>query len=290
MADYSKNLVERFSNRGPKVGYCAICRKHGPLTTDHVPPKNCGNINDSIFTSIYGPSPDRPRKLVMSQGGSHFRTICAYCNNTVLGTEYDPALRDVVHQIETYFKLASVSRLSLPRTRLFDYQPNKFLRSIAGHLLAANGVPDVMSNDRSAPLDAALREYVLDPQRCPPKELCVYYWFYPHRRRVVMKHSAMGFFGSNGATIYGHVFKFFPFGFWFVWDEEHGHSQQFSLRRLDDASPFISATSRLVLDLWPLRPLNFPEAPPDDGVWLIADQYVSQADDRDKQRRLGSAG
>jgi len=290
MADYSKKLEERFSNRGPKVGYCAICRKHGPLTADHVPPKNCGNINDSIFTSIYGPSPDRPRKLVVSQGGSHFRTICAYCNNTVLGTEYDPALRDVVQQIETYFKLASSSRLSLPWKQLFDYQPNRFLRSVAGHLLAANGVPDVESDDRVAPLDAALRRYVLDPTQCLPKELCIYYWFYPHRRRVVMKHSAMGFFGGNGASIYGHVFKFFPFGFWFVWNEEHGRSQQFNLRRLDDASPVISATSRLVLDLWPLQPPNFPEAPSDDGMWLLVDKYVSQADDRDKQHRLGSAG
>lgn len=286
MADYSKNLAERFSNRGPKVGYCAICRAHGPLTADHVPPKNCGNINDSIFTDVYGPSPERPRKPVMSQGGSHFRTICAYCNNTVLGTEYDPALRDVVHQIETYFKLASSSRLSLPRTRLFDYQPNRFLRAVAGHLLAANGVPDVVSNDRVAPLDAALREYVLDPARCLPDELCVYYWFYPHRRRVVMKHSAMGFFGGNGASIYGHVFKFFPFGFWFVWNEDGDRSRQFALRQMKESSTFVSAASRMALDLWPLQSLNFPEAPSNGGMWLVADQYVSQADDREKQSRV----
>jgi hypothetical protein len=281
MADYSKNLTDRFSNRGPKAGYCAICRTHGSLTADHVPPKNCGNINDSIFTDVYGPSPERPRKPVMSQGGSHFRTICAYCNNTVLGTEYDPALRDVVHQIETYFKLASSSHLSLPRTQLFDYQPNRFLRAVAGHLLAANAVSDVQSIEPVAPLDAALREYVLDPTQCLPEGLCVYYWFYPHRRRVVMKHSLMGFIGGNGANIYGHVFKFFPFGFWFVWKEESGRSRRFNLRQLDDSSTIISAESRLVLDLWPLQSLNFPEAPPsDDGMWLVADHLVSQAEDR----------
>ncbi|NRO99618.1 hypothetical protein GWC77_27580 [Paraburkholderia sp. NMBU_R16] len=217
MADFSKNLAERFSNRGPKVGYCAICRAHGPLTADHVPPKNCGNINDSVFTDVYGPSPERPKRMVFSQGGSHFKTICSRCNNTVLGTDYDPALRDVVHQIERYFTLASRSRLSLPRTQRFDYQPNRFLRAVAGHLLAANGVPDVLSIDPVAPLDAALRRYVLDPTQCLPEQLCVYYWFYPHRRRVVMKHSVMGFLrfvGGNNETIYGHVFKFFPFGFW----------------------------------------------------------------------------
>ncbi|HEM7873898.1 TPA: hypothetical protein U2L31_000211 [Burkholderia contaminans] len=283
MANYSKNLTERFSNRGPKIGYCAICRKHGPLTVDHVPPKNCGNINDSIFTNIYGPSRERPYKPVMSQGGSHFRTICAYCNNTILGTEYDPALRDAVRQIEAYFSLASHSRLSLPRTQLFDYQPNRFLRAVVGHLLAANGVPDVLATDPVAPLDDALRKYVLDPAQSLPEGLCVYYWFYPHRRRIVMKHSLMGFMGGNGAHVYGHVFKFFPFGFWFVWNENGGRSDQFGLRRLGDSSLAISTTSRLALDLWPLQPMNFPEAPSNDSMWLTADPYVSQADDRDKQ-------
>ncbi|AIO42490.1 hypothetical protein DM40_1985 [Burkholderia cenocepacia] len=282
MADYSNNLTERFSNRGPKIGYCAICRTHGPLTVDHVPPKNCGNINDSIFTDIYGPNPERPRRLVISQGGSHFRTICARCNNTVLGSEYDPALRDVVQQIETYFKLASHSRLSLPLTQLFDYQPNRFLRAVAGHLLAANGVPNVVATDPTAPLDAALRQYVLDPTQCLPDGLCVYYWFYPYRRRVVMKHSLMGFMGGNGAHIYGHVFKFFPFGFWFVWNEDSGRSRLFNLRQLDDSSSVVSATSRLVLDLHPLRSMNFPEAPMNDGMWLLANQYASRADDRKK--------
>ncbi|HDR9499770.1 TPA: hypothetical protein QDC06_003019 [Burkholderia cepacia] len=218
----------------------------------------------------------------MSQGGSHFRTICAYCNNTVLGTEYDPALRDVVQQIEKYFKLASESRLSLPPKQLFDYQPNKFLRAIVGHLLAANGVPDLVVTDTVSPLDVALRRYVLDPTQCLPDELRVYYWFYPHRRRVVMKHSLMGFWGSNGAHIYGHVFKFFPFGFWFVWNEESGRSRQFNLRHLNDSSPDVSATSQLVLDLLPRQPMNFPEAPLDDGMWLLVDQYASRADDRQK--------
>ncbi|KVW33720.1 hypothetical protein WK94_31400 [Burkholderia ubonensis] len=93
----------------------------------------------------------------------------------------------------------------------------------------------------------------------------------------------MGFFGGNGATIYGHVFKFFPFGFWFVWNEDGGRSRQFGLRRLDDSSPFVSASSRLALDLWPLQSLNFPEAPVDGGVWAMTDYLVSQADDREKQ-------
>ncbi|MFS8976854.1 hypothetical protein PO002_20485 [Cupriavidus necator] len=280
MANYSKNLAERLLNRGPNIGYCAICRTYGSLTKDHVPPKGCGNINDSVISHVYDSSPERPQKRVLSQGGSHFRTICGHCNNTLLGTEYDPALTEVVRDIEMYFQRASDSRLVLPRTQLFEYQPNRFLRSVLGHLLAANAVKDVVANDHAIPLDDALREYVLDPSKCLPEEVCVYYWFYPHRRRVAMKHSVMGFFGGNGASIYGHVFKFFPFGFWIVWDEQGDRSRQFGLRSLDDSSQFISATSRLPVDLSPLRSPNFPEAPPPDGMWATTDYLASQAMDR----------
>ncbi|MBB5408873.1 hypothetical protein HDG34_002810 [Paraburkholderia sp. HC6.4b] len=286
MADYSKNIIERLTNRGPNVGYCAICRVHGPLTKDHVPPKGCGNINDSVISHVYGSSPEKPGKPVLSQGGSHFRTICGQCNNMLLGTEYDPALRDAVRTIEAYFRRATVSRLALPRTQLFDYQPNRFLRSVLGHLLAANAVPDVTVKDRAIPLDDALRAYVRDSSASLPDEVCVYYWFYPYRRRVVMKHSAMGFLGGNGTAIYGHVFKFFPFGFWIVWNEEGDHSNPFNLRRLADSSPVISASSRLVLDLSPLKPLNFPEAPTDNGMWLVTDYLVSQAEDRPMSGRM----
>ncbi len=283
MADYSKNINERLTNRGPNVGYCAICRTHGPLTKDHVPPKGCGNINDSVISHVYGNNSEKPGRPVLSQGGSHFRTICGRCNNTLLGTEYDPALSDAVRGVEAYFRVASASRLTLPRTQLFDYQPNRFLRSMLGHLLAANAVPDVTEKDRVIPLDDALRAYVLDPSATLPDEVCVYYWFYPHRRRVVMKHSAMGFFGGNGAVIYGHVFKFFPFGFWVVWDEQGDRSKRFNLRRLTDSSSVISASSRLLLDLSQLPPANFPEAPTDNGMWLVTDYRVSQAEDRTRR-------
>ncbi|WP_144112027.1 hypothetical protein [Paraburkholderia sp. BCC1886] len=192
-------------------------------------------------------------------------------------------MSDAVRGVEAYFRVASASRLTLPRTQLFDYQPNRFLRSMLGHLLAANAVPDVTEKDRVIPLDDALRAYVLDPSATLPDEVCVYYWFYPHRRRVVMKHSAMGFFGGNGAVIYGHVFKFFPFGFWVVWDEQGDRSKRFNLRRLTDSSSVISASSRLLLDLSQLPPANFPEAPTDNGMWLVTDYRVSQAEDRTRR-------
>jgi len=94
-----------------------------------------------------------------------------------------------------------------------------------------------------------------------------------------MKHCGMGFQGSGGDIIYGHVFKFFPFGFWVVWDEQaNSRVKRINLPRLGlDLSSDIFEYARLVVNFKPLQASNFPEAPPDDGMWLVADHLISQA-------------
>lgn len=284
MGKYSKDLSDRFSNRGPETGYCAICRAYGPLTKDHVPPKNCGNVRDSVMRGVFPDQAGRFSGRVISQGGSHFRTICGGCNSGLLGVEYDPALSDVVRQVEQLIRSAFVTGLALPDTHLFDYKPNRFVRSVLGHLLAANAVDELTKDDltsKVAPLDAALRAFVLDPCGSLPDNVDVYYWLYPDRRRVIVKHAAMGWFGNGGQIIYGHVFKFFPFGFWIVQHESPTTSYRISLPTINaDLSADIDACARLLVPLAPLQKLNFPEAPPDDGMWLISDRLASQAIDR----------
>ena len=283
MGNYANKLSKRFSNRGPDTGFCAICRTHGTLTKDHVPPKDCGNVSDVVIRDVYGSNLAKQRGALTSQGGLHFRTICGRCNNTLLGTEYDPALSAVVQEIQSYLTKASGSHLTLPKTQLFEYQPNRFLRSVLGHLLAANAVNDVTKNTPVAPLDAALRAYVLNSSEVLPDSIHVYYWLYPYRRRVIMKHCGMGFTDSGGNLIYGHVFKFFPFGFWVVWNEKRISRWSINLPRLGlDTSPFISATFRLAIDFLPLQAPDFPETPPDDGMWLVADHLIAQAETKAK--------
>lgn len=284
MGMYADKLQKRFSNRGQNIGLCAICRAHGKLSRDHVPPQACGNMSDVVIRDVYGSSLNQQRSPIVSQGGLHFKTICENCNNKLLGTEYDPALIRVVQEIQTYFTNASGSRLMLPQTHLFDYQPNRFLRSVLGHLLAANAVGDIATNTPVTPLDTSLREYVLDSSQMLPENIHVYYWLYPHRRQVIMKHCGMGFQGSAGDLIYGHVFKFFPFGFWVVWNEQtNSKVKRINLPRLDiDTSLIVSATARLAINFWPLQASNFPEAPPDDGMWLMADHLISQVEIKTK--------
>lgn len=284
MGSYSDNLQKRFSNRGNQTGLCAICRTHGKLSRDHIPPKACGNMSDVVIRDVFGNSLDQQRSPLISQGGLHFKTTCENCNSTLLGTEYDPALIAVVNEINSFLTRASTSRLSLPQTHLFEYQPNRFLRSVLGHLLAANAVGDTVAVTPEAPLDAALREYVMDKSRVLSSSIHVYYWLYPYQRQVIMKHCGMGFQGSGGDLIYGHVLKFYPFGFWIVWNKQmHNRKKRINLPRLDmSLSSDISATARLVVNLRPLHASNFPEVPPDDGMWLTADHLVSRAEIRAK--------
>jgi hypothetical protein len=216
MSSYSRKLSETFSNRGPKDGFCAICRTFGPLTKDHVPPKECGNVRDAVMRGVYGEGHKQSKKLVISQGSSHFRTICQRCNNTLLGSKYDPALCAVVKEIQSCITRAFESRLALPATQHFDYQPNRFARAVLGRLLASNAISDVAAPKPEAPLDAALRKYVLNFAEGLPSNISIYYWLYPYRRRVIMKHCAMAYQGVGGDPIYGQVFKFWPFGFWVV--------------------------------------------------------------------------
>ena len=285
MGNYSDNLAKRFSIRGPDKGSCAICGEYGTLTRDHVPPKGCGNVSDVVIRDVYGTSYKQERKPVTSQGGLHYKTLCSICNSTLLGTEYDPALISVSQAIEDYLGSAAKIGLSLPISQRFQFQPNRFIRSILGHLLAANAINDVESTVRKAPLDAVLRGFVLNPSALLDERVSVYYWLYPYRPKVIMKHCGLGFMGARGELIYGHVFKFFPFGFWVVWNEsENISARRIKLPRLDKyVSIDISAKGEIQMDLFPLLASNFPEAPPDDGMWLLTDYLVARADQKKRQ-------
>jgi hypothetical protein len=285
LANYSKAILKRFATSGPSEGFCAICRLPAALTKDHVPPKNCGNVRDSVIQHLFGNSlaaaGEVRNKTTMSQSGLHFKTICNECNNTRLGIHYDPALGSVVQQVQTCFLNYSASGLSLPRMQLFDYLPNRFTKSIVGHLLAANAVNDVRSNGVAPPIDSALRAYFMDPNAVLPANIDIYYWLYPYRPRVILKHGAMGFAGSQGDIIYGHVFKFFPFGFWFVKSDLPIKNWQINLRKLNtDLSPDLDAMNRLAVEFRPLQSPNFPEAPEGNRMWLVNDDLASRTDDR----------
>ena len=165
MGSYSDRLKDRIVLRGPKTGYCSICGSFGNLTEDHVPPKSCGNVNDVIVRNFY-PKYD-VEKYTSSQGGLRFKTICSGCNNTLLGTEYDIALASVVDMITSDVRNNSFVKSGYPPFLYYDFQPNRFARSVVGHLLAASEADSVDSRNKM-PFDVELADYFLNPNLMLP--------------------------------------------------------------------------------------------------------------------------
>lgn len=281
MGDYSKKISERFSNRGlSNEGYCAICREFRVLTRDHVPPKGCGNVRDAVIKGLFPPKGGEKGGFKISQGGAHFRTVCKECNSGRLGTDYDPALIRLIGDVNKYMSLLFRKRLTLPRHHRFRFQPQRVARSLLGHLLAANAVPELETNHTGGPLDKALRAYVMDPTAKLPHDVKIFYWFYPFRRQVIMKHTAMTEFGT-GEILYGHILKFLPMGFWVVSGlTEQGAWKINMPTLLDDENLALDDERYLWLNFDSVRPASFPEQPDGNRIWLMSDQFVSQASPR----------
>src|ERR1035438_2045085 len=122
---------------GSRNGQCNICGDSGRLTDDHTPPKGCRNpskVELNHIGQLLGS--DQPKvKGRFSQNGVKYRTLCHRCNNTLLGSKYDPAFIAFVNKVGTILQ----SSLHLPNTINIQAQPQAMLRSLIGHI-SAQGV------------------------------------------------------------------------------------------------------------------------------------------------------
>jgi len=136
--------VRKYSNQKRKFhDYCNIGGILADLTWDHVPPKSCLNDMPVRFNHFLDGVPRYNQYSKISQNGIRFRTICAHCNNELLGRIYDPALCDFTKNVVAYItETLNTARtvedrlIAIPN-RYFDVQINKMVRSICGHILAA---------------------------------------------------------------------------------------------------------------------------------------------------------
>ncbi|ULQ61036.1 hypothetical protein K7I13_07230 [Brucepastera parasyntrophica] len=91
-----------------------ICGEYKKLTSDHIPPKSCGNgkkvnvmINEEKF---------------ISQNGFNCKTICEKCNNELLGSNYDKEFKGLYDRIDSFKN----SRIILADNILIDVDIKKF--------------------------------------------------------------------------------------------------------------------------------------------------------------------
>lgn len=156
-----------------KVDRCNICGKVSDLTWDHVPPKHCYNGYPVSLNDAFSNMPTETSCQMRSQNGLKFRSICSECNNLRLGTNLDKELADFTSKISTVM----TSSILLPEhIVIHDVQINKVARAICGHMLAAKNF-----FDEKCLIDMELREFFLNSDKLPPKNLKLLYWMYPYR-------------------------------------------------------------------------------------------------------------
>ncbi len=117
--------------KDPVDNICNICcSDKGELTGDHVPPQCMGNKGLFHYVNLY-------KYMIMNeikyhgicQNGIKYQTICEKCNNEKLKM-YD----DEINKMYSSFRKANISNNLTVRLSL---KPNKIIRGILGHFLAA---------------------------------------------------------------------------------------------------------------------------------------------------------
>jgi len=254
--------------RGPKLGYCNICDTYGQLTADHVPPKGTLGIPQvdllHITELLNVEQPHKQKKRRHMQSGVHFRSICAHCNNFLLGKTYDPALISFSNSVTKILK----SSLILPNVISVEVTPGLVARAVIGHLLAVG----IERRGKTPLMESAVR-FFLNISEPLPDGVDIFYWLHPHRHQVQIRDAVLigDYFKSDSIVFW--CLKYFPLGFLVTWDIND--RRMLSLPNLRDF--LLHAGNHLTsipLSLRSLPDAYWPEAPSDDGAVLYGDGAV----------------
>ena len=227
-------MIDKFGNvitRGPKEGgNCNICGVYGKLTEDHVPPKGSTKVTQVKMLSIHKVLDIYPEdaKGRYSQNGVKFRTLCASCNNHILGKKLDPYLNDKKKKIIGYV----TTNIVIPEIINIKAKPNLITRAVLGHMLAI-GINQKVTSD----LEQGIANYVLGVDSSIPDGIEMYYWVYPYRKQILIRNSAIGRLGEvkEHGVINFWCIKYFPLAFMVTLETRYKY-------KLDSLNPFLSNT------------------------------------------------
>lgn len=192
------NYIKQKRNQ---VDRCNICGRLTKLTWDHVPPKAVLNEPNTFANTLFSESelPSPYKYMAHYQSGIKYRSICADCNNFVLGKNdkaYKEFNDEIIAQMEITAK-AIQQGIVVPRNFTVNVQINRVLRAICGHFLAMKTIYD----DETL-TDEYLRVYVQDEcLRLENEKL--FSWFYPYSTVVNVRD----------LTTRGHIAQTHPTGF-----------------------------------------------------------------------------
>lgn len=249
----AKHAPMRVRTLGRNVGACNICGQVGRLTEDHTPPKGCIKPTAVEMHHITARVQGGHAKGSVSHNGVKYRTLCAHCNNTLLGGQFDPALIDFTNQITRML----ISGFALPQVMQVIGTPQRIMRAVLGHL-SAQGVGRYMKGKYTEPL----RDYFLDSTLPLPDCINVYYWIYPFRGQILVRDCGLIDIRRRDSVLIWFM-KFFPVAFMVTWDEPPGYN--FALPNMgtqralgiDDQAPLSVRLHPIVHEHWPDSPTEF---------------------------------
>ncbi|MDR7099163.1 hypothetical protein J2X04_001510 [Lysobacter niabensis] len=202
--------------RGAKSGSCNICGNVGPLTEDHTPPKGCVRPTAMELQHVTHRLDAEKAIKTKAQDGVKYRTLCARCNNALLGGRYDPAMIDFVNRVSVLL----ASNLVLPNTIPVPAKPALLVRAAWGHL-AAVGVDRYLKGPRTE----EWRDFFLDETLPLPVGVNFYYWVYPYRRQALIRDAgSLDIRGPLRAMYW--LMKFYPMAF-AVWMPENSYTLEY---------------------------------------------------------------
>lgn len=280
MSKFTKELQQRIRVRGPKIGYCVICGEYGALSRDHVPPKGCNNLNDVEINALL-PSGDFSIRGATSQHGTNFRTICFECNNTRLGAIYDPALIAFSNELTAWVVGAKNKIIHLPRSVFPFIRSQRIAKALVGHVLAGLSVEEAQHGLIESPMSNILREYFLDEDTPLPEALDIYFWLYPSRRQVLIKNVGKSVVDAQNhrRTVFGHIIKFLPFGFWLVYNS-HNLESELVKPLIRDKSVGLDSAEQIEVRLYNAPSLDFPERPEGYEFTAFNSAYAVEAKEK----------
>lgn len=243
-----------------KDSICNICQKTKPLSKDHVPPKSCQltltRETSTLFDQLTGNNLFRPR---FEQNGVWYKTICSDCNN-FLGSEYDPALATISKRVKTFL---NTKYIRLPPFFDLDCEANAVMRSVLGHLLAAN------TNTDPSTFNQLVRPCVINPSIPIPNDIHVFYWVYPYDRIVVerdfFKSAVRGKFEPPACF---NLIKFYPLAF-LVTHKLSSYDDLLSLHQFNHLLPPNKTKVRIDFRR-PFRDVAFPEFLDNSAIDFVA--------------------
>jgi hypothetical protein len=273
--DRLRGLILQYAiaKRANKKSICNLCRGEADLTWDHVPPKGGILVRPVEIQTAMTRLTGRPARGVISQNGVKYRTICKRCNDHI-GAEYDPTMNAFSKSVGRYVK----STLRVPNVVRFATKPQRLLKALLAHLVAAKVEIEDTTFDRAA------RGYALDPTAKLPDDITVFYWVYPYDETVVMRDFAM--FTPRGTFKQPAVFqllKSFPVAFLCSTASTYDGLDRLSLFRRCELDEEVEIPVRLL----PAREPHWPETPTDrDNSIIFGGSSAMQGFHARPRRRL----